>query len=190
MPKEVVIALIGVGSSAFVAWLTARLTWRLEIQKWRRARDDIHTADLRSGLEKLILTISSAVHSMCWLTWLASSDPSKVSKERIDQYDNEMHILLPQLLGQHALVASLRPQTYVDLKQLIDRIFAADRKIGNAALKVVHGDLETVTDLGILYKTVLSIEGKIPITVESVLCDIILPDEVRFIKDQPSHVVY
>ena len=116
MSSEVAIALIGIISSAFVAWVTARLTWRLELQRWKRARDDTLTADLRNGLQQLILTIASAAHAMCWLTWLANADPDKVTESRIDQYDNEMHKLLPQLLGQHALVASLRPQATMSLR--------------------------------------------------------------------------
>jgi hypothetical protein len=73
-------------------------------QPQKRARDDALTADLRNALQQLILTIASSVHSMCWLTWLANTDLAKVTKARIDQYDNEMHKLLPQFLGQHALV--------------------------------------------------------------------------------------
>jgi hypothetical protein len=185
MSKEVAIALIGVVSSAFVAWITARLTWRLELQRWKRARDDVLTADLRNGLQQLILTIASSVHSMCWLTWLADTDPAKVTKARIDLYDDEMHKLLPQLLGQLALVASLRPQTYWIFKDLIDELFDADRSIGAAALRVVPGEPETVVSLSSLHERSLSIEDRIPEVVRSVLEDITRADESRFLKARP-----
>jgi hypothetical protein len=185
MSKEVAIALIGVVSSAFVAWITARLTWRLELQRWKRARDDVLTADLRNGLQQLILTIASSVHSMCWLTWLADTDPTKVTKARIDLYDDEMHELLPQLLGQLALVASLRPQTYWIFKDLIDELFDADRSIGAAALRVVPGEPETVASLSGLHERSLSIEERIPEVVRSVLEDITRADESRFLKARP-----
>lgn len=91
MPKEVVVALLGIVGSAIAAWLAARVSWRLESQKWRRTRDDMHTADLRTGLNQLILAISSAAHSMCWLTWLAQADATKMTTARIDKYNEEMH---------------------------------------------------------------------------------------------------
>jgi hypothetical protein len=185
MPKEVLVALIGVASSAFVGWLTARLTWRLELQKWKRTRDDVHIADLRIGLQQLILTIASSAHSMCWLTWLANTDPGKVTKERLDQYDAEMHKLLPQLLGQHALVASLRPQTYWKLKDIIDELFDTDRAIGDASLRVIPGITGTVENLGSLHERSMSIEARIPNTVRSVLGDITRADESKFLESRP-----
>jgi hypothetical protein len=185
MSKEVAVALIGVVSSAFVAWITARLTWRLELQRWKRARDDVLTADLRNGLQQLILTIASSVHSMCYLTWVANADPAKVTKSRIDLYDDEMHKLVPQLLGQHALLASLRPPTYWIFKDLIDEIFDADSSIGKAALIVVPGKPETVVSLSKIHERILSIEGRIPKAVRSVLADITRPDERRFLEVRP-----
>jgi hypothetical protein len=180
MPKEVVVAILGVISSALVAWFVARASWRLELQKWRRTRDDAHTSDLRAGLQQLILTISSAAHSMCWLTWLADADASKLTKERVIQYDAEMHKVLPQLLGSHALVASLRPQTYRRFKDLIDEIFDVDRAIGNACLKFVPGVPATAEELKALHARATKIEDKLPETVRSVLRDITRPDEAEF----------
>jgi hypothetical protein len=185
MSGEVAIALLGIVSSAFVAWVTARLTWRLELQRWKRARDDTLTADLRNGLQQLIMTIASAAHAMCWLTWLANADPDKVTESRIEQYDTEMHKLLPQLLGHHALVASLRPQVYNVFKDLIDEVFFADRLIGEAALRVVPGKTVTVAALSDLYERALSIEEKIPKVVYSVLEDITRADESSFLSGRP-----
>jgi|APTNR8051073442_1049403.scaffolds.fasta_scaffold68376_1 hypothetical protein len=180
MANEVAVALIGVASAAFVAWATAKLTWRLELQKWRRARDDLHTGDLRAGLQQLILTISAATHSMCWLTWLASADPTKLTQERVNKYDAEMHRLLPKLLGYHALVASLRPQTYRRFDALIGSIFKADRDIGNASLKFIEGQSASAAALAALHPTSMKLESQIPQTVRAVLADITRADDAKF----------
>jgi hypothetical protein len=172
MPKEVVVALLGIIGSALAAWFAARASWRLEYQKWRRTRDDLHTADLRIGLNQLILAISSAAHSMCWLTWLAQADATKMTRARIDKYDEEMHKLLPQLLGLQALVASLRPHTYRRFNPLIEAIFDADRRIGDASLSFVEGEPRTVSSLASLHAASMDIEVRIPQTVRSVLAEI------------------
>ena len=125
---------------------------------------------------------------MCWLTWLANADPHKVTESRIDQYDKKMDKLLPQLLGQHALVASLRPQIHRVFKDLIDEVYDADRLIGDAALRVVPGKPETVLALRSLYERSLSIKDRIPKAVHSVLEDITRADESSFPEARPRRV--
>ena len=106
--------------------------------------------------------------------------PTKLTQERVKQYDDEMHKLLPQLLGYHALVASLRPQTYGRFASLIERIFQADRDIGDASLKFIQGQPATAAALAALHDTSMHLEEQLPQTVRSVLADIMSADEAKF----------
>jgi hypothetical protein len=182
MSKEIFVAIIALFGSGFVSWFAAKASWRLELGKWRRARDDIKMSDLRSGLQQLIFTASLAAHSMCWLTWLADSDPVRVTKDRLDQYDAEMHKLLPQLLGNLAFVASIRPATYGRFKELIDDIFIADGKIATAAIKIIPGVPGTASQLATLLPASQALEKKILDTVRSVLANVTVADESIFQK--------
>ena len=82
-------------------------------------------------------------------------------------------------------MASLRPQTYWIFKDLIGEIFDADSSIGKAALRVVPGKPETVVSLSKIHERILSIEGRIPKAVRSVLADITRPAERRFLEVRP-----
>ena len=93
---------------------------------------------------------------------------SRLNRPVLQQPDK----LLPQLLGLQALVAALRPQTYRRFSSLIEAIFVADRKIGDASLLFVEGDFRSVSTLASLHAASMDIEMRIPQTVRSVIADI------------------
>jgi len=80
---------------------------RLEREKWLRGLSDAFANDLRAAVKELATELAKASHSMCWLRWLARHGPSRLTQERIDQYDTEMHVLLPRITGLHAVIAGM-----------------------------------------------------------------------------------
>ena len=172
MNTQIAVALIGMFGGWIAGWLAAKTNWRAEIHKWRRSRDDLIATDLRNGLQQLTLKLASSVHSMCWLTWLASQGPDKLTQTRIDAYDKEMHELLPQIMGLHAVVASIRPDTYANLKDFIERIYDVDLAIGNASLLFSAGSLDSAHPLAACYKDATLLDEELPAVVRSIISDV------------------
>jgi len=102
---------------------------------------------LRTTLQQLAVKLAAAVHSMCWLTWLATAAPSRITQERIDIYDKELHELLPQITGLQAVVAAIDQAAYTRLAALVDRVVEADWKIGHASLEFKPGDSKSTQAL-------------------------------------------
>jgi hypothetical protein len=59
----------------------------------------------------------------------------------VRRYDEEMHQLAPQILGQLAVVAMLSPEIHVQLSPLAEDVFDLDAKVGEAVV-LAEKDLE------------------------------------------------
>jgi hypothetical protein len=186
MSPQVIAALIGIFGGCLAGFVTARLTWRHEGEKWRRAREDAASADLRAGVQQLILALASAVHSMCWLTWLAEKGPAKMTAERIAAYDDELHKVLPQILGYHALVSSLRPQVYQRFNEFIEKVYITDQKIGAAALKCIPGVPASCQELAGFYPTSGELEAELKQLVRSLLANLTRLSEAELVAAKLS----
>jgi hypothetical protein len=55
------------------------------------SREDVISTALSEAVQLLTMKMSTALHSMCWLTWLARTAPERVTKQRLDLYDDEQH---------------------------------------------------------------------------------------------------
>jgi hypothetical protein len=104
--------------------------------------------DLRKAVQELTVGMSSMMHSMCWLMW-ASTRPGALTEKKIESYDDEVHKLSPEILGQLTAVAALDPQVYKRLKPLVRELFSMDAEIGDAcvAWRANQIDVETLADL-------------------------------------------
>lgn len=120
--------------------LTALLQFRLEQRKWLRNREDLAHKEFRLAIAELTKTMSSAMHSMTWLTWTASQDMGVINKEIISSYDAEMHKLFPDLWGILAVIAALDKDTHYHLEPLVERITKIDAQIAKATLLFKDSD--------------------------------------------------
>lgn len=162
-------AAIGAAAGISGGMLTGWRQTRLEREKWLRGREDILANELRVSLQQLTVRLAAAVHSMCWLTWLAKEGPSRLTQERIDGYDKEIHELLPQITSQQAMVAALNREAFDRLSSLVDRVLLADARIGQASLEFSSRDPKSATALAVCYEDTQTLEHLIPREVADII---------------------
>lgn len=154
-------ALIGALAVVGVALLNSRRQARLEREKWLRGLSDSFANELRAVVKELATELANAAHSMCWLCWLARHGPSRLSQERIDQYDKEMHVLLPRITGLHAVLAGMDQRVHVALAPLVEHAVNLDAAIGDAGLNFVSGKPETAVELAEYHDESVALEKEL-----------------------------
>lgn len=87
--------------------------------------------------------------------------PSRLTQERVDQYDKEMHTLLPQISGLHAVIAGMDQQVHADLAPLVERAIELDAAIGDAGLSFVVGEAETAIELAKHHESSMVLEKQL-----------------------------
>ncbi|MEO0841679.1 MAG: hypothetical protein AAF063_22580 [Cyanobacteria bacterium J06643_5] len=140
--------------------LTVVFQFRLEERKWLRNREDLALKELRVAIAELTKTMSSAMHSMTWLTWTAYEELGVIDKEIISSYDVEMHKLFPELWGILAVIAALDKETHSRLEPFVEEITKNDAQIARATLLFKDSDsseckaalAECFADTKMLYK--------------------------------------
>ena len=155
-------ALIGASAGIAGALLTTRRQARLEREKWLRGVRDAFANELRSSVKELTTELASAAHSMCWVCWLAKYGPDRLTRQHLDQYDQEMHKLLPQIAGLHAMLAGMDVDVHKRLDSLVDRVYSVDAQIGEAGLAFADGRPETAAKLAMHHGTSLDLEKELP----------------------------
>ena len=158
-------ATAGITGGALTAWRQGQL----EQAKWVRARKDAVASDLRTTLQQLAVKLAAAVHSMCWLTWLAKASPGRVTQERIDAYDREMHELLPQITGLEAVVAAIDQSAYTRLAAVVARVVEADWVIGHASLEFKPGDGRSAEALAACDSATQKLHRDLPIALAQIV---------------------
>jgi len=138
-------ALIGatgaIAAGAFTSWWLLRLE-RIRIDENRdlerirldSSREDVISKELADAVQQLAIKMSAALHSMCWLTWLARVAPERVTKERLDLYDSELHKTLPEISGYSTTVAALDRGVYKKIQPFVTAVYGLDAFIGKAGL--------------------------------------------------------
>jgi hypothetical protein len=164
-------AVIGAAAGIVGGGLSGQRQARLEREKWFRGVSDAFTIELRSSVKELTTKLAEATHSMCWLCWSASFGAERLTQERVAQYDNEMHVLLPQITGLHAVIAGMDYAVYLKLKPLIEQLLKLDAMIGDAGLDFVPNEPKSANRLAELLKQATSLER----TVSEVVADAIRP---------------
>lgn len=96
-------------------------------------------SEMRSTLQSAIQKMASATHSMCWLTWIGKEAPNRFSQRELTRYDEEMHGLLPEIIGLQARIASYTPELGTRFHELTSRIEDLDERIARSAIAVVDG---------------------------------------------------
>lgn len=108
-----------------------RLRCDLQIAATQQGKITLETRNMiQNGIERM----ASATHSMCWLTWLASSSPSRITEDRVNLYDEEMHVLLPQMISFQARLSTYNSDVSARFGKIITAIECLDMRIGSAAL--------------------------------------------------------
>jgi len=173
-------ALAGVGGGWLAGWRQAHL----EREKWLRGLSDAFANDLRSSVKELTTELAKAAHSMCWLCWLARHGPARLTQERVDQYDQEMHVLLPRITGLHAVIAGMDQKVHADLAPLVERAVALDAAIGDAGLSFVPGKPKTASELSTHYESSMALAKELHGVVARAISRYAVSPNVRAISGQ------
>jgi hypothetical protein len=113
-----------------------------QIQRTTEATEQVKAAiaaqsaiggELRKSVQELTVSMASMMHSMCWLTWAAMRQ-GEFTEEKVEQYDDEVHKLSPDIVGHMTSVAALDPAVYEKIEPLVRELFAMDAEIGDACI--------------------------------------------------------
>jgi hypothetical protein len=170
LPKEAY-ALIGAISGAIIALAGSLLTLRgqrkTERVKLSAGRGDMLYKELLSRVQQLASDIGAAAHSMAWLTWVANE--GRASKQMLDEYNKEMHSVLPKLVGGQAAVASLDREIAVVTQELREQAYKLDAQIGQAGLNFESDPAGTNAALQQLYPAAVALERAISESLEGIM---------------------
>jgi len=133
-----------------------------ERSKWLRAREDAIAQELRLAVLQLSIKMATALHSMCWLTWVAEDHSDHISSDRFKSYDDELHKLLPEIAGSLAAVAALDKDTYKQLAPITEQIYGIDFDIGEAGLLWEETPVEGCKALVKCYEKATALEKGLP----------------------------
>jgi hypothetical protein len=185
-PVAIVATVLGAIAGATAVILGANLTSRRQLQGVRMTLEENRTledARLRTSREDLIITaptdavqplamkMSTALHSMCWLTWLARTAPERVTKERLDLYDAEQHKTLPEIGGYSTTVAALDKGVHEKIEPLIKEIYDLDWVIGEAGLLLDNDRDEMIRKLVKADRVMVKVELELPGKLGDIISD-------------------
>ena len=115
--------------------VAARWQSKIESEKWIRQKGDTFESQLLNNVRDFTTSIASALHSMCWLCWLAENGPERLTRMNIKLYDEEMHVMLPRIAGISAVIAGMDYQMYEKIMPVVTDIYKLDVAIGLAGLE-------------------------------------------------------
>lgn len=160
-------ATVGIGGALLTTWLQLRLDRRRTAQ----AREDAIGKEFAAAVQQLTIRMASALHSMCWLTWLAVNRGDRLTQSNLDAYDAELHKLLPEVLGYMSTVAALDQGVYEKLVPHVNELFTLDARIGSAGLSLDRNREAAVGELADCYEAMSDFEHRLPLLVGNIVSD-------------------
>ena len=126
------------------------------------AQKDAVLNELRTALQQVAVKLAATAHSMCWLTSRTRWAAQDFKLSHIEEYDREVHSLIPEITGHRSMIAAIDPTIFDRLTPLVHRVLELDAKIGLAASHFSHGQESTAAAVGSLYEDVQELEDSIP----------------------------
>lgn len=155
-------AIVALSGGIAIGLLTVWHQRSLERDKAGNARADALARELAGAVQQLVINIASALHSMCWLTWLAAARPDQLTQSKIDKYDDEQHETLPRILAYLATTAALDMKLHDELRKTVDEVFDLDSEIGRAGLNFRDDAAGTARTLATYYEKMRDLERNLP----------------------------
>jgi tetrahydromethanopterin S-methyltransferase subunit G len=118
---------------------------RIRSEITRRASID---TELRTSVKQATTAIGALVHSICWLTW-DCIQRKRLDREMVKRYDDEAHRLMPEIIGQLAVIAMLQSAIHTRLSPLADDVIELDARVGDG---VISGEQDLQTGLRELHR--------------------------------------
>jgi hypothetical protein len=169
MPEQVQVALIGLSGVIIGVFLSGLFQMRGERFQLKKSREESVAREFSNALQQLTIRMASSVHSMCWLTWLASADESRISQSHLDNFDAEQHRILPEIIGYAGTVAALDAKVYEELAPYIRKIYYLDARIADAGLLIAKNRTDSVSRLAAFWEEANELERDLPAIVGDIV---------------------
>lgn len=159
-------ASLGAATGFLSSYLGFRYQLRLEEKKSRIARDETLLKELRSYIAEVKKEMFSALHSMAWVAWHATKElnlpPTLINHELISQYHKEIHSVVPQLLGNLTVVASIDKRAYERLSNQWHELQKIDDKIADAFVNYQKSPEKSLTTLRGCHPEIMELYKSLP----------------------------
>jgi hypothetical protein len=142
--------------------LTTRNQLRVERERAGIARHETLLQELRRYIAEVAREMLSAQHSMEWVCWHAQQAPNLINDELIAQYHREIHLVIPQLLGSLAVVASIDQQVYEELERLAEELYKVEWKIAQAFAHYKTSPQESLDALRACHPETIELYQRLP----------------------------
>jgi|GEM_PF-2629203 len=164
-------AAIGALTSLLGNLISSFIQAQQEEKKWRRSMELQGYQNLQTAIAELTREMSLIVHEIMFLTWTARIEPERVSPERIEAYDQEIHKLLPRFWSTLNYVAALDSDTYFQLLPLAQSITKLEDEVDKASMlhSKVDSRKESLRMLSNLFVSAADVYDKIPETFGDIL---------------------
>src|SRR5690349_19315110 len=93
----VLAALIALVAGLTGAILTSVVNWRLDVQRWRRAREDARMSDVRVAVNAFLKQFATCSTQVADLTWLATTNEEMFGQAEVVRYLDRGNTLVADL---------------------------------------------------------------------------------------------
>jgi hypothetical protein len=128
-------AVIGFAGVIAGTYFKAKFDRDLETEKAVIARRDGLRKELQSLVSQLAVQFSTAVHAMHWVTWFVKEQPSTLTQNRLDKYNDEMRAVLPQIMGTEFAIAIMDEQVGKSVREAVEALYKLDGEIASLGPK-------------------------------------------------------
>lgn len=127
------VALVGAIAGLVGGYLAGRRQSQLEYKKWVRAREDDLAKEARLAVADFTRKLAAATHSIVWLAWKARFRPFEVRQQDISTYDEEMHKLIPEIVGTLVVISALNKELYDRMNPLAREFYELENLMADTA---------------------------------------------------------
>jgi hypothetical protein len=136
------------------------LTAAIEGEKLQKTISGAVASESRQCIYSLVRSAHALAHSICWLQWDVTQRRA-IDRKLADQYNEEAHKAIPELLAQQQILSRLDSDTYHRSSAAVDSLIALDARIGELILKSEGDQLEASRQMEALFDEVQSTGAKL-----------------------------
>lgn len=149
-------------------------SWRqsaLEYKKWRLARQDAQSGQLRNAVAELVKKIAIGNQAISWLTWTATYESASFTENNLAAYDKRMNDLFPEIVSSRVILAALSGELHRRLSPLVTALYHLDVKVAEAGKLFKASDPQGLTMFAEIYAATLTFDEKLLIESTGLLTD-------------------
>jgi len=171
---SLLVALIGAIVALVGGYLAGSRQSRLEYKKWLRAREDDLAKEARLAVAEFTRKLATAIHSIVWLAWKARFRSAEITQQDISRYDEEMHNLIPEIVGTLAVISALNKELYERMNELAVELYKLDGQMALTTPALLDSS-KPQTDIEAIYNKAYEFNRELTQKVTEVFVEIYQP---------------